>query len=115
MRCIKRKITEKGIIFIFLNKFNCFVGVNFCKFSGVGGTFDYLPIADQWDSALIFEINDFNGVKIMKQTKVMIESLVFGQEGFVKTKVPFADAGCGVAILFDQFSDRKRVGVKACL
>ena len=74
------------------------VGVHqFCR---IGWAFYHLPVSHQRHS-LFFEIDNFDRIQIVKQSEIVIKSLIMGKKLFVKSEMPFADASGYIAIVFE--------------
>ena len=91
------QVEKERAFFVLLDKSNGLVSVELCQFRRISRAFNHLVISHQGHATLVLEKDDLNRVKIVQQPEIMIEALIARQEWLLKSKMPFADAGGGVA------------------
>ena len=106
-----RQVEEERAFFARLDESNGLVGVEFYQLRRISRPLHDIAISHQRHAALVFEIHDLNGIKIVQQSEIMIEPLIVRQEWFVISQVPFADARRRVAVVLEEFRNRQLVRV----
>ena len=107
------QVEKERAFLVLLDKSNGLVGVKPCQFCGIGRALDDLVISHQGHTTFVLEIDNLNRVKIVQQAEIVIKPLIARQKWLVKPKMPFADAGGGVAARLQQLGNRQFVGMNA--
>jgi hypothetical protein len=100
-----REIKEKGLLPVFLDEGDGLVCVKACQFYRIGGPLNHVTIPQEGDAALVLEVDDLDVIKIVEDSKVMIETLLSRQERFMESKVPLPDTGSGVSVRLEEFGE----------
>lgn len=98
------EVEEEGVVFVFADDFEGFLGVELGDLEEVDGVGEALVAADEVEGGLVVDVGE---------AEVGVEALVDGEEGFGVAEVPFADDVCGVAGGVEEFGDVEFVGVEA--
>ena len=130
------QVNEERMGTIFLNEFEGLARVPLRQCALVRRIFDHLSIPHQWNTVsrlfvewsfgdhltrLRFAQNDvldqlgggINGhVVAVRDSEVVVEPLLRGEEFWFVTQVPFADAGRAIAATLKHFRNRNFVGVQ---
>ena len=106
-----RQVKEERSFLVALNEVKSFVGVDSGQFVNLHRTLHHLAVAYQGHASLFLEKDRLNGVEVVQQAKVVVESLVARKKGFMKPEVPFSDAGGLVAMVLQQFGKGQFVGM----
>ena len=105
------QVKEERSFLVALNEVKGFVGADFCQFVDVRRTLHHLAVAHQGHASLVLEKDRLDGVEVVQQAEVVVESLVARKKRFVKPEVPFSDAGGLVAMVLEQFGKGQFVGM----